>query len=168
MASWKLDGRTFFQRYHQGGKKKRVPYEVKWSGSVVSNSLWPPWTVAYQAPQSMEFSRQEHWSGLPFPSPGDLPNPVIEPRSPALQADTLQSEPPGKPTKILPRRKEEKGTLWRGSQRLGNFLGRKGPEIHLLAPDKPDALNEACLVYWRWARGWGTASPGWMLAELTE
>ena len=46
-----------------------------------------PWTVAYQAPQSMEFSRQEYWSGLPFPSPGDLPDPGIEPRSPLLQAE---------------------------------------------------------------------------------
>ena len=55
-----------------------------------------PWTVAYQAPLSMEFSRQEYWSGLPFPSPWDLPDPGIEPRSPALQADTLPSEPPGK------------------------------------------------------------------------
>ena len=54
------------------------------------------WTVAYQAPQSMEFSRHEYWSGLPFPSPGDLPNPGIEPRSSVLQADTLPSEPPGK------------------------------------------------------------------------
>ena len=55
-----------------------------------------PWTVAYQAPLSMEFSRQEYWSGLPFPSPGDLPDPGIEPRSPALQADALLSELPGK------------------------------------------------------------------------
>ena len=54
-----------------------------------------PWTVAYQAPPSMGFSRQECWSGLPFPSPGNLPNPGIEPGSPALQADTLPSEPPG-------------------------------------------------------------------------
>ena len=56
-----------------------------------------PWTVSYKAPLSMEFSRQEYWSGLPFPSPGDLPDPGIEPRSPALQADALPSEPPGKP-----------------------------------------------------------------------
>ena len=55
-----------------------------------------PWTVARQAPLSMEFSRQEDWSGLPFPLPGDLPNPGIEPRSPTLQADSLPSEPPGK------------------------------------------------------------------------
>ena len=52
-----------------------------------------PWTVAYEAPPSMGFSRQEYWSGLPFPSPGDLPDPGIEPRSPALQADALPSEP---------------------------------------------------------------------------
>ena len=55
------------------------------------------WTVAYQAPPSMGFSRQEYWSGLPFPSPGDLPNPGIKPGSPALQADALTSELPGKP-----------------------------------------------------------------------
>ena len=53
-----------------------------------------PWTVAYQAPPSMGFSRQEYWSGLPFPSPGDLPDPGIEPGSPALQADALTSQPP--------------------------------------------------------------------------
>ena len=56
-----------------------------------------PWTEAHQASQSMEFFRQEYWSGLPFPSPGDLPDQGIEPRSPALQADALPSEPPGKP-----------------------------------------------------------------------
>ena len=60
-----------------------------------------PWTVAHQAPLSMGFSRQEYWSGLPFPSSGDLPYPGIEPRSPALQADTLTSEPPGKYTYYL-------------------------------------------------------------------
>ena len=58
-----------------------------------------PWTVAHQAPLSMGFSRQEYWSGLPFPSPGYLPGPGIEPRSPALQADALTSEPLGKPCK---------------------------------------------------------------------
>ena len=55
-----------------------------------------PGTVACQAPLSMGFSRQEYWSGLPFPSPGDLPDPGVEPGSPALQADALSSEPPGK------------------------------------------------------------------------
>ena len=53
-----------------------------------------PWTVARQTPLSMEFSRQEYWSGLPFPSPGDPPHPRIEPRSSAVQADALSSEPP--------------------------------------------------------------------------
>jgi len=56
-----------------------------------------PWTITYQAPLTMGFSRQECWSGLPFPSPGDLLNAGIELRSPALQADALPSEPPGKP-----------------------------------------------------------------------
>ena len=56
-----------------------------------------PWSVACQAPVSMEFSRQEYWSGLPFPSLGNLPDPGIEFRSPALQADSLPFEPPGKP-----------------------------------------------------------------------
>ena len=58
-----------------------------------------PWTVTYQAPLSIGFSRQEYWSGLPFPSPRDLPDPGIEPGSPALQADALTSELPGKPGK---------------------------------------------------------------------
>ena len=56
-----------------------------------------PMDCSLQAPLSMGFSRQDYWSGLPFPSPGDLPNPGIEHRSPALQADALSSEPPGKP-----------------------------------------------------------------------
>ena len=64
--------------------------------SVLSDSFVNQWTVARQAPLSMEFSGQEHWSGLPFPPPGDLPDPGIEPRPPALQANSLPSEPPGK------------------------------------------------------------------------
>ena len=55
--------------------------------------LCDPWTVAYKAPPSMGFSRQEYWSGLSFPAPGDLPDPGIEPGSPTLQADALPSEP---------------------------------------------------------------------------
>jgi len=64
----------------------------------ISRSVMPdsatPWTVAMDG--STEFSRQEYWSGLPFPSPGDLPDPGIEPGSPALQAESLPSEPPEK------------------------------------------------------------------------
>ena len=56
---------------------------------VMSDSLTTPWTTALQAPLSMEFPRQEYWSGLPFPSAGDLPDPGIKPRSPAWQADSL-------------------------------------------------------------------------------
>ena len=60
-----------------------------------------PWTVAHQASPSMGFSRQEYWSGLPFPSPGDLPDPGIEPGSLTLEAAALTSEPPGKPLLLL-------------------------------------------------------------------
>ena len=72
---------------------------MKWLSRV--RLFATPWTVAYKAPLSMEFSRKEYWSGLPFPSPGDLPNPGIEPKSPALQADALPSEPPGKSPKYF-------------------------------------------------------------------
>ena len=64
-------------------------------GGLVAKScptLATPWIVACQAPLSMVFSRQEYWSGLPYPSPGDPPVPGIEPRSPALQADSLPTE----------------------------------------------------------------------------
>ena len=64
-------------------------------------TLVTPWTVAHQAPLSMGFSKQAYWSGLPFPSPGDLPNPGVKPGSPALQADALPSEPPGKQISYL-------------------------------------------------------------------
>ena len=66
------------------------------SCSVVFDSS-NPWTGARQAPLSIEFSRQEYWNGLLFPSPGDLPNPGIKPGSSALQVNSLSSEPPGKP-----------------------------------------------------------------------
>ena len=58
-----------------------------------------PWTVACQAPLSMGYSRQEYWNGLPFPLPGNLPDPGTEPGSPALQADPLLTELPEKPNK---------------------------------------------------------------------
>ena len=80
--------------------KKRKGYSAAMFSEVKSLSCVQlfaiPWTVACQAPPSMGFSRQEYWSGLPFPSPGDLPNPGIEPGSPTLQADSLLSQPPGK------------------------------------------------------------------------
>ena len=64
-------------------------------------TLCDPWIIACQAPLSMESSRQEYWSGLPFPSLGDLPDPGIKPESPALQADSLQSEAPAKPCRVV-------------------------------------------------------------------
>ena len=60
-----------------------------------------PWTTACQASSFLGFSRQENWSGLPCPSPEDLPGPGIKPGSPALQADAFPSEPPGKPIRLL-------------------------------------------------------------------
>ena len=71
--------------------------------SVMSRLFATPWTIVCQAPLSMEFFRPEYGSGLPFPSPADLSNPGIEPRSPALQADALTSELPV--AKILPEHK---------------------------------------------------------------
>ena len=83
---------TFQQVLHVGIDSQKV--KVKSLSPVRLFST--PWTIACQAPLSMEFSRQEYWSGLPVPSPGDLPGAAIEP-SPTLQADALPSEPPGKP-----------------------------------------------------------------------
>ena len=91
---------TFHRRKRKGTEThiktegKWHEWKWKWSRSIVSDSAIP-WTVAYQVPPSMGFCRQEHWSGLPFPSQGDLPNPGTEPRSPVLQADGFPSEPPG-------------------------------------------------------------------------
>ena len=70
-----------------------------------------PWTITYQAPLFMGFSRQEYWSGLPFPSPGDLPDPRIEPGFPTLQIDTLLSEPPGKP-ELRGKSTRNVGSIW--------------------------------------------------------
>ena len=76
---------------HEGDKYHESENEVAQCVQLFAT----PWTVAHQAPPSMGFSRQEYWSGLPFPSPGDLPDPGIEPGSPASKADALTSEPPG-------------------------------------------------------------------------
>ena len=82
------------------GKKRTLPLNhilPGGSGNLVAKScptLATPWTIAFQAPLSIGFSRQEYWSGLPFPSPGDLPDPGIEPRSPVWQANSLPTELP--------------------------------------------------------------------------
>ena len=83
--------------------EKAVGEIQEWSLKVKVKSLShvrlfaTPWTIAYHAPPSMGFSRQESWSGLPFPSPGDLSDPGIEPVSPALAGGFFTTEPPGKP-----------------------------------------------------------------------
>ena len=87
----------------------------KWKKVKSLSHVWlfaTPWTVAYQAPPSMGFSRQEYWSGLPLPSPGDLPDPRIKPRSPTFQADALTSEPPGKPEILLLIKGAREQTRW--------------------------------------------------------
>ena len=96
-----------------------------------------PWNVAYQASPSMKFSRQECWSGLPFPSPGDLPNPKIEPRSPALQADALPSEPPGKsrPYIIL---------IFKASGLSGNYI--QGIVLPIPSSNLPPPPTIQCLL----------------------
>ena len=88
-------GRFFTDSEPQGKPKSTGVGESEVTQSCPT--LCDPWTVAHQAPLSTGFARQEYWSGLPFPSPGDLPDPGIEPRSPTLQADALTSAPPGKP-----------------------------------------------------------------------
>ena len=84
--------------------------------SVVSDSVTPQ-TIAHPAPLSMEFFRQGYWSGLTFPSPGDLLDRGVEPRSPALQADPLPSEPPGKPPVYL-----YNGILFNHTKELGSEI----------------------------------------------
>ena len=111
-----------------------------------------PWTAACQAPLSVGFSRQEYWSELPFPAPGDLPYPGIEPRSPALQVDSLPPEPPVKPNRsylawnspgqntgvgsrsflqgICPTKGSNPGLLW-----LLHWQANSLPLCHLIIPE---------------------------------
>ena len=90
---------------HSGGYDKcRCWTACGGDGGLVTKlcpTLAPQWTVALQVPLSMEFSRQGYWSGLSFPSPGDLPDPGIEPVSPALAGKLLTIEPPEKPKKVF-------------------------------------------------------------------
>ena len=99
------------------------------SHSVVSNSA-TPWTAAHQAPLSMGFSRQECQSVLPCPPPGDLRNPGIKPRSSTLQADSLPSEPPGKP----------KNTVLKGEKRMK--IGQKNIFEEIMTGNFPNLVKE--------------------------
>ena len=88
--------RILYQMSYQGSPNKTVKVKVKVKSLSRVQLFATLWTIAHQAPLSMGFSRQEYRSRLPFPSPGDLPNSGIEPRPPALEAEALTSEPPGK------------------------------------------------------------------------
>ena len=105
------------------------PLKVKVKSLSLVRLFVTPLTVTYQAPLSMGFSRQEYWSGLPFPSPGELPNPGIEPGSPALQADALPSEPPGNKTLthtiIQKKRNPRESNMDRNLQRESYECGTK-------------------------------------------
>ena len=93
------------------------------SCSVVSNSV-TPWTVARQAPLSMRLCRQKYWSGLPCTPPGNLPNPGIKPRSPAMAGDSFNTEPPGKPCNKHPYchpKSRRPGQMMQRASTLGSF-----------------------------------------------
>ena len=133
-------------------------YRLKWkSGSVGCLShvqlFVTPWTVACQASLSMEFSRQEYWSGLPFPSLGDLLDPGIEPESPALQSDSLLSEPQGKPSHSVVSNSFWLHGLYVACQAFLSFIPPDIAQTHVhwvsdaiqpahpLLPPSPPALN---------------------------
>ena len=120
--NWKSFWRNSFQKSHSLDQEvflhlEHTPTKLHKPKSLSHVQLFvTPWT--YQAPPSMGFSRQEYWSGLPFPSPGDLPEPGIKPRSPALQTDVLTSEPPGKP----------KPMVLSTNNRVNNYTSEKFPK----------------------------------------
>ena len=100
---------TFYHSLYKDAKNA-VQFSSSLFSSVSVRLFVTPWTAAHHPPPSMGFSRQEYWSGLPLPSPGDLPDPGIKPRPPALQlpADALPSEPPGKPHGMIRRIKSSR------------------------------------------------------------
>ena len=117
----------------------------KYVCSVVSNSVTPG-IVASQAPLSMEFPSQEYWTGLPFPSPGDFPDPGIKPRCPALKADFLPSEPPG--YFILQRISPTQGS----NPNLQRLLHWQADSLPLCHPPLIVAIrfvqNRTCSTFW--------------------
>ena len=124
-----------------GTKWKKVKVKVKSLSHV-----WlfvTPWTITYQAPLSMGFSRQKYWSGLPFPSPGHLPNAGIEPRSPAFQADALTSEPSGKP--------------WSNAQilqaRLQQYVSRELPDVQTGLRKGRGTRDQVANIHWIMEKG---------------
>ena len=94
-SSWGPNMWSLLKSDARHGHRKKPYRHSSVNCSILSDSA-TPWIIAFQAPLSMEFCRQEYWSGLPFPSPGDLPIPGFKPRSLALHADPLLSKTPGK------------------------------------------------------------------------
>ena len=129
---------------------------------LVAQSIWlvmTPWTLAASLLCPWGFSRQECWSGLPFPSLGDLPNPGIKPRSPTLQVDSLPSEPPGKPRKAgvgslsllqgnFPTQKLNRGLLH--CRQILYQLSYKGSACLKGTPKFGSLLNAQIL--WQWSK----------------
>ena len=101
---------------------RRTSKRGKWKWLSPVQLFVTPWTVAHQAPQPMEFSRQEYWNGLPCPSPGDLPNPRIKPMSPALQADALPFKLPRKP--LVKEKRDAYCVTLEMMERIANFILR--------------------------------------------
>ena len=127
-----------------------------------------PGTAAHQAPPSMGFSRQEYWSGMPFPSPGDVPNPGIESRSPTLQADALPSEQPGKPDgKEPPFNAEDPGLIPGLGRSPGEGNGILGNDIPLQYSPLEDLLEEMAThsSFFAWRIPWTGQPGGSMLSQ---
>ena len=114
LGPWGHKSLTWFSDLTTTTPKMRYRWQMLlFSHSVMSDSSATPWTIAFQAPLSLGFTRQEYWSGLPFPSPGDLPNQGIKPASPALEGGFFTIEPlsPVKPTDGKKKKKEPEYAL---------------------------------------------------------
>ena len=139
---------TIFKIRWWNNPASQFHWKGKWSCSTVSNSLWPHGLhVAYQAPPSMGFSRQGHWSRWPFPSPGDLPNTGIKPWSPTLQADALPSEPPKKFHWNLIKVNRDSLRILKSSS---NFQGILKPNSYLSAWSEVKSLSRVQLFATPW------------------
>ena len=121
-----------------------------------------PWTVAYQVPPFMGFSRQAYWSGLPLPSPGDLPDPGIEPRSPTLQANSLPSEPTGRQGKRKSKQitvSMRKLLLW--APEAPSFWGPSEEPHWIIADIFPQRMEKLAYLY-------STPHPHWLRATCRQ
>ena len=114
------------QFFPSGGQSIR-PLKAKVKSLSRIQLFVTPWTIAHQAPPSMGFSRQEYWSELPVPSPGDLSDPGIEPRSLALRAEVLTSEPPGIRPLVNPEREGDVAERKRCKTSTAQVLSAQSP-----------------------------------------